>query len=433
MSPRCMPSQAPLYLGIFLSLFLTLAYLSNVDFVTGVSPPLSEPQYQPTSLHRKHRVQSYGVFWDVHSAVYALMLRFNRNQYACELQYSLGGASSGDGVWPVCLDGWIQIFYSSPPFQPPWLSFKPKPKLGRRNRVESSPEVSTDGIVERTLPRTHMSRRTGTQDTYFRPGTVLQELDKTNTGLPRPAEPMWRPPEGRHNWFRLTPWFGMASSQKELGNDPPCVVYVFGVDWDFSWEDELHDMTGCETHSFDPSLEMESHYRGRNQWVWNRGISPISQNTTGTGLTSGKTATWQLLTLADHMARLGHKHIDLLKVDVEGYEWDTFARAFEDRVMERVEQVLIEVHMFESSLRKWKPASSPETPLTSPGDDQVSDAVAKTEGILGWIEILDLFEKNGFVQYYHHTNPMSSLVSFGDDIDINRLPCCFELAFVRKR
>ncbi|KXS19258.1 hypothetical protein M427DRAFT_42051 [Gonapodya prolifera JEL478] len=446
MAPAWTPSRTALSLGIILTIFITATFLFADDlYLLRAAPPCELPppsfQQKPSQSDTQRyavgsSLREQGVHWDAHSAVFALMFRFNKNQYACKALYSLGGAPSGDGVWPVCFDAWEQVIFTNPSHGPAWLKFKPKPKHGRRDVIESASEISErvqDLSQVESLRGRHgarASRRAPTQGIYFRPGSELQQLDKANAGLEREPEPLTRPPEGQTD-LRNETIFGHAASQAELGNDPPCVVYTFGVDWDFSWEDEFHNMTGCETHSFDPSMDMESHYRGRNQWFWNRGIAAESQTTTGVGLRTGKETVWEVLTLSDHLKRLGHAHIDLLKIDVEGYEWDTLARAFEDGVMDHVEQVLFEVHMFPQFFRKWRPTS----PSGSPPADvpSVSQEVQDVEGILGWVELLDKFEKSGFVQYYHHTNPMSIQSKFGEDRDINNLPCCFELAFVRKR
>ena len=34
---------------------------------------------------------------------------------------------------------------------------------------------------------------------------------------------------------------------------PPCLVYSFGINWDFSFDDAMGKL-GCEVHSFDPSM-----------------------------------------------------------------------------------------------------------------------------------------------------------------------------------
>ncbi|KAJ3342663.1 Methyltransferase-like protein 24 [Gonapodya sp. JEL0774] len=420
------PSRAVLAFGIAATIFISILFLFADDLVLLRS---RECESKPLpALHRLDQPNAVGpadplgdqsVFWDRHSAVFSLMFRFNRNLY------SLGGAPSGDGVWPVCFDGWDRMTYTNPSRLPEWLTFKPKPKHGRRDLFESSEAAEASAPVveapQRASPHGFpLSRRTVNEQVYFRPGVALGGLDRYNGGLERVPEPMIRPNE-TYSGLQQASEFGLPASQKELGNDPPCVVYTFGVDWDFSWEDEFHNMTGCETHSFDPSMRMESHYRGRNQWFWNIGLSSESTQFNGVGLRTGQADLWQVLTLKDHMETLGHKHINLLKIDIEGHEWDALARALADGVLDNVEQVLFEVHMFDDFFRKWKPqppgsetTGSEATPSPIPTPPQNED-LRVIEGLLGWVDLLDQFEKSGFSQYYHHTNPMSIQSIYGPD------------------
>ncbi|KXS19246.1 hypothetical protein M427DRAFT_143454 [Gonapodya prolifera JEL478] len=298
--------------------------------------------------------------------------------------------------------------------------------------IESS-ESQPSSIGERSnkLRPRHLPK------SIFRPSGISRALDQQNKGPSRQPEPFERPPEGPDS-VRTNIETGQAASQADLGNAPPCVMYGFGVDWDFTWEDEFWERTGCETHSFDPSLSMESHYRGRNQWFWSVGIAATSAVIEGTTLRTHEVSNWPVRTLSDVMRALNHTHISVLKMDVEGFEWDALARAFHDGVMDNVEQVLLEVHVFKEHYRKWTPPESAEkqSPIVvskqTPGSDG-SDLDADVAAIRGWIEIMDLFERSGFVQYYHHTNPMSVLVQWTDSKDLSNLPCCFEIAWLRAR
>jgi hypothetical protein len=131
-----------------------------------------------------------------------------------------------------------------------------------------------------------------------------------------------------------------GSDKLNEGAKGNCVQYTFGVDWDFRWaannllrlesdlflfqlsfDDDFHKKTGCDSHSFDPSMEMESKQRTDHTWFWNLGVSDKKDTIKGTGMRSGKQAMWQVDTVQGHMKKLGHKHVSLLKIDVEGFEW----------------------------------------------------------------------------------------------------------------
>ncbi|KAJ3342669.1 Methyltransferase-like protein 24 [Gonapodya sp. JEL0774] len=240
---------------------------------------------------------------------------------------------------PICFDGWSRL----DSLAPPWLNYQVK---FDDELIETPTEVS-----QRKPSR--WKPRGDTSTLYFRPDGAHLERTKGNRGPTRQPEPVGRPFEGgQQDQTELTIIEGSPASQQELGNAPAsCAMYGFGVDWDFTWEDEFHDMTGCETHSFDPSLGLESHYRGRNQWFWNIGLSYATTKTVGTTLRTKQVSEWAVFTLADTMRMLNHSYVSVLKVDVEGYEWDALARAFKDGAMDRVEQV------GEKVVRKWKPSS----------------------------------------------------------------------------
>jgi len=60
----------------------------------------------------------------------------------------------------------------------------------------------------------------------------------------------------------------------------------------------------------------------------------------GVDSTAGK---FPVKSLATIMKELGHNHVDLLKVDVEGYEWSFFEHV--DWSTAKVGQLLVELHM----------------------------------------------------------------------------------------
>ena len=143
-----------------------------------------------------------------------------------------------------------------------------------------------------------------------------------------------------------------------------CVVYSFGVSGEVSFEVEL--LTGgalgppgaerCELLAFDPTVGADD--------VAPRALAAAGARFFATGLFASSAAAnprWDRATLAELMARHGHAHLDLLKVDIEGAEVAVFeemcaaadaARAADDDETARAagvgalpfDQLLIEVH-----------------------------------------------------------------------------------------
>ena len=100
-----------------------------------------------------------------------------------------------------------------------------------------------------------------------------------------------------------------------------CLIYSFGIGDDWSFDDEMHT-AGCEVYSFDPSINRPAFRRNQHHWFHPWGLL------TDTASTSGG---WTLLSLADIKKLLGHenRHIDILKMDIEGAEWKFLQSASE--------------------------------------------------------------------------------------------------------
>lgn len=119
----------------------------------------------------------------------------------------------------------------------------------------------------------------------------------------------------------------------------PCVVYAFGVNDDTSFEEELVNRTGCQVFAFDPTVP---------------GLPASAANVTGPPFrfykqalagADGPTRVFtQARSLYGVMRELGHDFVDVLKVDVEGAEWEAFAPLFAMGAPLPVGQLLIELH-----------------------------------------------------------------------------------------
>lgn len=167
-------------------------------------------------------------------------------------------------------------------------------------------------------------------------------------------------------------WFLCTPSSWEKGSS--CVVYSFGIKDNFSFDKAVINM-GCTVHGFDPSPyglvskpayeELGGKYHsyglgGRDAFY---GPGQVPFNWPGLGyLKATNTAEWELKSLPTIMRELhnGNRaeieaastHI-ILKVDVEGAEWD----AMEDLVHANWNQLLIEMHFTPQYFKFTKLAS----------------------------------------------------------------------------
>ncbi|KAG1676693.1 Methyltransferase-like protein 24 [Nymphon striatum] len=127
-----------------------------------------------------------------------------------------------------------------------------------------------------------------------------------------------------------------------------CTVYSFGVGYDWSFEKDATRTLKCKVHAFDPESKYlyhgKDHRPMRNLWFYARGIGAKN------GYVKGETgAKWRLQTLDSIMQHLGHESIDLIKMDIQGWEWPALEQLIASGALRKVNHLCIEVHF---SLRK---------------------------------------------------------------------------------
>lgn len=126
-----------------------------------------------------------------------------------------------------------------------------------------------------------------------------------------------------------------------------CLVYSVGSKGDTAFEADVIRRFGCEVHTFDPtgnSTEFAARLASVGATFHPWGVGP-----TGRTVHNGKThQNNPLVSLYDIMDQLGHhgRHLDILKIDCEGCEWEAFSSLWPHILDESasVGQVQVELH-----------------------------------------------------------------------------------------
>jgi FkbM family methyltransferase len=159
--------------------------------------------------------------------------------------------------------------------------------------------------------------------------------------------------------------------------DQKSVVYCVGCGEDISFDTELMRISQCDIFGFDPTPRSLAYMRSlglpdsykiyeygladfNGQTQFNPPVDPthVSHTIAERPATNSQAITVEMRRLATVMAELGHNHIDLLKMDIEGAEY----QVVKDMLISGIfpDQILVEFHHF---LDSWSVANTLESIL----------------------------------------------------------------------
>ncbi|XP_059176349.1 probable methyltransferase-like protein 24 [Physella acuta] len=187
----------------------------------------------------------------------------------------------------------------------------------------------------------------------------------------------------------------------EICDDPgvrptqPCIIYSFGINDDFSFDDDAAKVYGCHVYSFDPSMKGLDHYnRSNHVHFYKIGLD---------GKTYTNSRNWTLMTLSDIRKKLRHENtpVDLIKMDIEHSEWPSIMEMTSSRALDGVRQFLVEYHMKGFS----------------------------RENLLPRMKAMKAIEAAGFRRFYSHKNVFTKSTVPGFPV---QRTTCYELHYLRQ-
>ena len=133
-----------------------------------------------------------------------------------------------------------------------------------------------------------------------------------------------------------------------------CLVYSLGSAGDTSFEDQLLSTTSCEVHTFDPTLskKVQAAVQARPNLHFHA-VGVGGSKTPAQG--KNAVAIENLQSLESIMTDLQHAWIDILKMDIEGYEWSLFADFYKTPGARMpATQLLVEFHFPGNITMVWE-------------------------------------------------------------------------------
>lgn len=117
----------------------------------------------------------------------------------------------------------------------------------------------------------------------------------------------------------------------------PCLVYSFGINNQWDFDNMVVESFGCEVHGFDPSMKKKTGQVSTKVWFYNIGLGDKDFD---------NEKKWEIRTLQTIRKNLKHENttIDILKIDIDGDEWKAIPQMMKSGTLADVKQIALETH-----------------------------------------------------------------------------------------
>ena len=134
----------------------------------------------------------------------------------------------------------------------------------------------------------------------------------------------------------------------EIAKLSKCVVYSFGIDNEFLFDEAILERTKCKVHMYEKNQNFPIPVQFMNRYPGRATYTKLGIGNTNTELNRTRT----LRTL---MKKNGDTFIDILKVDVEGAEWAALEKAVFDfpNWTLPIGQLQVELHSWGTPTTEW--------------------------------------------------------------------------------
>ncbi|OAX37470.1 hypothetical protein K503DRAFT_866852 [Rhizopogon vinicolor AM-OR11-026] len=143
-----------------------------------------------------------------------------------------------------------------------------------------------------------------------------------------------------------------ACGLSRLEHKPDCIIYTFGMNYETSFEAEILERTRhCQVWGYDyRSSSFGSHIKNNyRSHFFSWGLANIDSH-------EGKPKLYTLKTLLEMNK---HDHIDVLKIDIEGWEFDTLTQIIQPYLLSGEPlpfgQLILELHTWDKKFNEFLP------------------------------------------------------------------------------